>query len=233
MFTTEQEQFSGPLELLLDLLNDKKLSITDIALAKITDDYLAYLEAHPAEVSARADFLLTASRLIYLKSRELLPYLRIDEEEEGVEELKEQLEIYKQFQDASQAFLALYESPHRAYAREKRLKLEAMEEERRFAPAKNVTESSLRASFLRLLKKLEPFFSLQKRSMERIESVEERMTRLQATLQQRKTLGFRDIAKGASSKADVVVSFLALLELVKQQVVRVRQQKEDIEIIRV
>ncbi|MDA0208086.1 MAG: segregation/condensation protein A [bacterium] len=217
----------------MDLLNDKKLSITDIALAKITDDYLAYLEAHPAEVSARADFLLTASRLIYLKSRELLPYLRIEEEEEGIEDLKEQLEVYKQFQDASQTFLALYHSPNRAYAREKHMKLESSEEERRFAPAKNVTESSLRESFLSLLKKLEPFFSLQKRSMERIESVEERMKRLQKTLQKRRTIGFRDIARGASSKADVVVSFLALLELVKKQIVRVRQQQEDIEIIRV
>lgn len=97
----------------------------------------------------------------------------------------------------------------------------------------SVTPSALQAAFAHLLKRLEPFFSLQEASLKRVVSVQERIKQMQAAILERSRLSFREVVKGAQSKVDVVVSFLALLELVKQRVVRVAQSEsfEDIEIV--
>jgi len=88
-FTVSQEKFSGPLQILLELLDKKELEIKDVALAEIADDYLDYMDRTEVPPEAMADFLVIASRLIYLKSRELMPFLRIEEEDEKIENLGE------------------------------------------------------------------------------------------------------------------------------------------------
>ena len=78
-------------------------------------------------------------------------------------------------------------------------------------------------AFIRLLKRLEPFFTLQKASLERIVSVQERIAHIREAILERSRLTFSDVIRGAKSKVDVVVSFLALLELVKGRVVHAVQ----------
>src|SRR5574344_1562914 len=102
MMELKLEKFEGPLGILLKLIEQEELDITEIALASIADEFLAYVETSenigPEEM---ADFLVMAARLLYIKSKALLPYLVSAEEEEEITELENQLKMYKEFVDAS------------------------------------------------------------------------------------------------------------------------------------
>ena len=114
------EQFEGPLDLLLQLIEDQKLEITNISLAQVTDQYIQYLNhAHDLRPEDLADFLVVAAKLLYLKSRALLPALRLDEEEADAGELEKQLKIYKEYLDASKKIEQMIKAGHFAFAREK------------------------------------------------------------------------------------------------------------------
>ena len=92
---------------------------------------------------------------------------------------------------------------------------------------------AIRSAFNGLLKRLEPFFVLQQVSMERVKSVEERIEELTGVLQTRASVKFKEMVSGAQRKMDVVVSFLALLELARRQLVSVKQSGSDVMIERV
>lgn len=230
-FAVKQEAFSGPLGLLLELLDARKLTITDVALANIAEEYLARLESVKVAPEEMADFLLIAARLIYLKSRELMPYLRLDDEEEHIDQLEEQLRLYRLFVEAAQRIDDQFKNAQRSFERpfaRRRVDLQPS-----FAPADNVTIDGLRGAFRGLLKRLEPFFVLQQVSMERVKSVEERIEELTEALKTRTTMKFQDVVSGAQRKMDVVVSFLALLELARRQLISVKQSGQDVLIERV
>ncbi|MFH1712307.1 MAG: segregation/condensation protein A [Patescibacteria group bacterium] len=224
-FAVEQEKFSGPLGLLLDLLDKKELEIKDVALAQITDEYLAYLDANDVPSEEMADFLLIASRLIYLKSRELMPYLRVDEEDEKIVSLEDQLRLYRMFAEAADRIQGLYAGEMMMLRRPfVKVKLETQP---KFIAPEGVTPPILNEAFQSLLRRLEPFFALHEASIERIKSVEERLTELREAIQTRVSMSFKEVVKSAKSKAEVVVSFLALLELVHRQIVKVKQKSDN------
>ena len=95
-FSITTEAFSGPLEALLNLIEERKLSISQVSLADVTDAYLAYVEKLPSlPLGETAQFVLVASTLLLIKSRTLLPSLSLTEEErESVEELERRLARY-------------------------------------------------------------------------------------------------------------------------------------------
>lgn len=226
----QQEAFNGPLGLLLELLDKKELEIKDVALACIADEYLDHVEKAKVPTDELADFLVVASRLIYLKSRELMPYLRIKEEDENVANLEDQLRLYRLFVEAANKLedrfgtAVLYERP---FSRTR------VEQKPAFHPAENITPLSLQTAFEGLLKRLEPFFVLQQVSMERVKSVEERLDELVGAIKTRAKMTFKDVTSGAKKKVDVVVSFLALLELARRQLVKISQNDQEIMIERV
>src|SRR3989344_7594620 len=102
-FTVKTPHFEGPLELLLDLIERRKLFINDISLAAVTDDYLAYLEGRKeagAPLSEIAHFILIASTLLLIKSKSLLPSLSLTEEEtESMEDLERRLRLYRRVKE--------------------------------------------------------------------------------------------------------------------------------------
>jgi segregation and condensation protein A len=230
-FAVTHGSFSGPLGLLLELIEGKSLPITDIALAKVAEDYLRYLETEAVPVEELADFLLVASRLIYLKSRELMPYLQAKEEDEGVDELEEQLRIYKEFVEAAK----LLETRFGQSVMHERPFVKIMRDTPRFSPPAGLIARDIEEVYRNVLKRLEPFFALQETSMERIKSVEERIEEMKTALESRATISFKDVVGGARSKMEVVVSFLALLELLRRNSVQVKQDTAfgDIELARV
>lgn len=217
-FAVQQESFQGPLGLLLELIEGRSLDITKVSLALVAEDYLARIEESPVPPEELADFLLIAARLIYLKSRELLPYLRVDDEEQGADQLAEQLRIYREFVAAAERLEARF-MQHNLYARPvvKRPIAPA------FVPPTAVTASSLAETYRVILKRLEPFFALQEVSMERVKSVEERIEELRGAIATRASVSFHDMTKTAQKKIDVVMSFLALLELLRRNVIRATQ----------
>lgn len=220
-FTVAQESFSGPLGLLLELIEKRELDITKVSLAKVADEFVLSLQERQVPSDELADFLLVASRLIYLKSKELMPFLRIQDEDEGADTLAEQLRIYREFADAAGRLEERYMQSvmhARPYVKPKALDTATF-----VAPA-GVTPQMLSEIYRNVTKRLEPFFALQEVSMERVKSVEERMDELRDVIAVKASLSFKDVAKSSERKIDVVMSFLALLELLRRNIVRVSQQ---------
>jgi segregation and condensation protein A len=225
VFSVDQASFKGPLGLLLELLDKKELEITTVALGKIADDYLNYLDQTEVASEELADFLVVASRLIYLKSRELMPYLRIDEEEDEVASLEDQLRLYRMFAESAERLGGRFSDISMLYRRPF-VKVKTKTEQVEFLAPENVHAGSLQGAFQAILKRLAPFFALQQASIERVKSVEERLEELRGAIETRAKMTFKDVVRSAKSKPEVVVSFLALLELIRRQIVRASQGKD-------
>lgn len=223
------EKFSGPLELLLGLIEKEELPITEIALAQVTGDYLKYLENTNVPADELADFLTVAARLLLIKSNSILPAPIVEEENPNT--LAVQLRLYRAFVEVAKEMETKYNSGAFLYSRP----IVPLPVEPGFRPPENFSVELLVESFKTLIKKLEPFFSLYRASLERVATVEERIRDIQRVIMDRAKFSFSDVIGGAKTRAEVVVSFLALLELVKQRIVRVKQTDafENIELTRV
>ena len=112
------DKFEGPLALLLQLIEKEELDITEISLAKIADQYIEYIRSckgiGPEEL---ADFLVVAAKLLLIKSRALLPFLKGEAEEE-IEEFEHQLRMYKEFLEAAKKIEAIIGKKRFSFARE-------------------------------------------------------------------------------------------------------------------
>ncbi len=212
------EKFEGPLDLLLQLVDQEKLSITEIALAKVTEQFFSYLDKleknRPEEL---ADFLVVAARLIYLKSHHLLQYAYPEEEENGPG-LADQLKLYKQYVDASKVVNSLWEANKIAYGR-----TEPPVKNKEFVLPSNAAVKNLHDSIVYLLSRLKPMEALPKVTIDHSVSIKQKIDAIRNLLKSGKELNFKNILSSAQNKTEVIVSFLAILELVKQQSVRFRQ----------
>ena len=141
------DQFSGPFSLLITLIDDEKLSISELSLSNITEQYLTYLDGlEERKAEELSDFLVVASRLLLLKARLLLPQL-MPEEEEGPN-LADQLRLYKMFVKASRHIQNLWISEQVSYGR-----VEALRKSSEFVVPENVSAVRLHESMWRLIKK--------------------------------------------------------------------------------
>lgn len=214
-------QFEGPLELLLSLIEDRKLDITQVSLAEVADQYLDRLTADRESISLSnlSEFLVIAARLILIKSKMLLPVLSFtDEEEESMEDLELRLIEYKRYKDAAEALNGMLAAGRRSYPREKFLGAPET-----FSPPRGLTDESLRKHFEGVLGAIPEKERLIEEVVEEVVSLEERIATLQRSLLSRAEYGFRELVAAAEDRTDVIVSFLALLELVKQRYVVVSQ----------
>lgn len=217
-FHIKTQEFSGPLELLLELINSQQLPITDVSLAQVADSYVAHVNENTVPPEELADFLVVSSRLLLIKSRAILPEIEL--EEEVGPSLGDQLKMYKRFVEASVWIGERFGAPVATMTRPRAPRIQ---KEPVFSAPENVTGHVLKEHFDQLLKRLKPFFQLAQTSMERVVSVAHRLEEIRSVLLTRSQLTFRDATRGARTKVDVVVSFLALLELVKTHVVDVVQ----------
>ena len=212
------EKFEGPLDLLLQLVDQEKLSITEIALAKVTEQFFSYLDKleknRPEEL---ADFLVVAARLIYLKSHSLLQYAYPKEEESGPG-LADQLKLYRQYVEASKIVNSLWEANKIAYGR-----IEPPVKAKEFVLPGNATKNNLRDSMVFLLGRLKPLEPLPKVTIDHSISIKQKIDAIRNLLKSGREFSFKNLLSSAQNKTEVVVSFLAILELVKQQSVRFRQ----------
>jgi segregation and condensation protein A len=223
------EQFSGPLDLLLSLIEEKTLSLSEVSIAQVTEQYLERLDAmSQSDPEDIADFLVVASRLVLLKSRLLLPQF-YSEEDEGPS-LEEQLKLYKSFVAASKVIDDMWcSSSHASF---------------RYEPPHipidpplpdNLTQDNVLASMVQLVEHLRPPKPIPKAYIHAKVSVKERISHMKHMLKKTKQFQFHDMFSEGANRADVVVTFLALLELIKQQAVVLRQPAmfEDITIERI
>lgn len=226
-FNVNIEQFEGPLSLLLQLIEREELDITELSLAKVADDYLNYINTSPnIRPEELADFLVVAAKLILLKSKQLMPNL-IFEEEEGID-LETQLKMYREFVEASKKINEMIKAGSWAFPKERR----PVAEIQGFFPPKEIQVGDLRAMYDTILARLKPFVSLPKEALQKTVSIAEKIQHIKDLIGRQAKARFSEVLKKAKNKTEVIVSFLALLELTKRKIVETSQDKvfEDITI---
>lgn len=212
--------FSGPLDLLLSLIEEERLDVAAISLASVTDQYLKHLEsAENLSPEHLADFLVVASTLLLLKSRRLFPDLALtEEEEERVASLESQLREYRRFREAGLALVDLWNRGVVLAAREGFQGLPPA-----FYPPPGFTIAQFRESIGTVVSNLPRLGMLAQEVVRRIVSIEERIRDIQGRITAHARFAFEDVQRSAGSKLEIIVSFLALLELVKQRLVVAEQ----------
>lgn len=219
-FSVKLETFEGPLDLLLSLVEKRKLFISDISLAAIADDYLGYvqsLEQYP--IKDTAQFILIASTLVLIKSKSLLPAISFTDEEQGsIEDLEERLRHYQKIKELSLHIKELY-GAHPSYAREEEKTRAAV-----FAPAGDLTLKRIAEAVKSVLDNLPRPEHIPQAVVRKMLSLEDMMNRLTERIQSSLALSFREFAGvGKAEKMNVILSFLALLELVKRGIIAAEQ----------
>lgn len=220
--------FEGPLDTLLSLIEKRKLFINDISLAQVADDYIAYvrsLENFP--IADSAHFILIASTLVLIKSKSLLPTLTLSEEEEhNIEDLEARLREYQKYKALSQHLRERF-NIHVEYLRQP-----SKEKMVVFTPDKNISVEKIRETVNSLILGLPKKEFVPKAIIKKIISLEEMIETLTGRITESIKMSFKDFSgQGKVEKVNVIVSFLAMLELVKQGIIQVRQDKDfqDIE----
>ncbi len=215
--------FSGPLDLLLHLIEREELDITAISLAKVTQQYLAQVE-HLKEnrMEQLIDFLVIAARLVLIKSQALLPQSPVviegEDEEDPAEALVRQLRLYKQFKQAAGWLGAREEAGLRTYLR--------------IAPPPKL-ESRLDMSGITLEMLVTAVHTALARAQEREESVsiiqprritiEGQIRQLQHRVKTGQSVEFRELLSEQTNPIEISVTLLAVLELIKRQEILARQ----------
>ena len=218
-------QFSGPLGLLLSLVEEQKMDITEISLSTVTEQYLKYLEEmSEADADELADFLVIAARLLLLKSRSILPQLQpIDD---NAANLTDQLRVYRAFVEASKNVNRRWLAPERSYFR-----IEPPRRPTAFITPANFILKKLRESMALVLRRIEPPRPLPSTSIDRRVTLKEKISQLRALLNKKNRYTFREILSEAANRTEVIIGFLALLELVKQADVSLHQDDNYSDIV--
>ncbi len=226
-FPIKAGQFEGPLALLLNLIEKRKLLINEISLAQVADDFLKHLnsrkESDKFPMEDIADFLVTASTLLLIKSRSLLPSLEITGEEQGdIKNLENRLKLYQRFRALSKHIEANFG---------RKVIFEKMPSKivtPIFTPDKETTIPGLHLAMQRVLQNLPKISKIPQAIVRKVVSLEETIEKLITRVNNSLKTSFKDFAKG--DKVTVIVNFLALLELVKRGIVNASQNEsfEDI-----
>ena len=217
--------FEGPLDLLLRLVECRELDITHVSLAAVADQYLAYV-ARLRQVSAAnlVDFLVIAAKLLVIKSRSLLPGHEDDmdeaEEEDVGAELAQQLLEYKRFKEVASRLRDIESAGLRTYSRIAR----PPRVERRLRPG-DVTLTDLLNAFRRILENHPPVAPVDSIVAPLKVSMSDCIKAIHDLLRDRHRADFSTLVRRARSRMEVVVSFLALLELVKRRRLRLIQER--------
>lgn len=214
------EQFEGPMDLLLKMTENQKLDITRVSLAKIADQYLEYIaNAQNITLEHLADFLSIASRLILIKSKALLPLLEFTEEEEAeIKDLEYQLAEYKKFKEAAKNLAVLYNYPKESFSREGFLGRGIV-----FFPPENIVADDLAKTFSKILGEIPIIEKLEEEMVQEVLTLEDKIIHLQNTLQEKMQTSFSELISNAKDKVEIIVSFLAMLELIKKKLINVEQ----------
>ena len=224
--------FEGPLDLLLHLIEREELDITEVSLAQITNQYLEYLgQMSERDPDNLADFLVVAAKLLLIKSRVLLPQppasLSPEDEDTG-DDLIRQLMEYKRFKEAAGWLRNLDEQGLRSYIR-----LAGVPKLDRVVDLGEITLDDLLAAVRDVLavKPLEP--SVNGAVPPVTITIADQIALIERETSRGRPISFRRLLQRSTTRLEVIVTLLALLEMVKQLRVTMRQAAQfgDIEIV--
>jgi segregation and condensation protein A len=214
--------YEGPLDLLLDLIERAELDITKVSLAAVTDQYLTYLkQLHERDLGDLASFLVIAARLLQIKSEALLPRPPVREpgEEDPGDALARQLIAYKRYKQVAFQLAERTDAHLRTFLRvapppviEPKLDL------------RGIDRHALRKAMLDVLSAARSDDLVQTIAAPKIH-IRDKIALIFQTLRQRGRATFRELVGRARSRLEIVVSFLAVLELIKLRKVEADQER--------
>ncbi len=222
------EIFEGPLDLLLHLISKNKINIYDIPIAEILEQYLDHLdEMKKMDMELTAEFLSMASYLLYIKSKMLLPKHEDEEEEKDPrEELVARLIEYQKYKNVLPTFQEFFENGRKTYVKDI--------DDIIFDPVykKNHTLDELMEAYDRVLtrtkRRIPPTVSSFTRVVGRkIVSVNSKIIFILKNLLRRKDNSFREIIYKSKTKSEAVATFLAFLELIKANRIKVSEKGKN------
>lgn len=215
--------FEGPFDLLLHLIRDNKVDIYDIPIAEITGRYLQYIEMmKELNLEIAGEFIVMAATLIHIKSRMLIPpdeEAPSEEQEDPRLELVQRLLEYQRFKEAAGDFRNREENWMNVFRREP------------FSPDEDDAELSLFDislfdlidAFKKILEKAPPeIASITKETL----TVKDRMSVIMEIIEGQETVRFEDLFRDGITKLQLVVTFVALLELIRLGLARAYQERE-------
>jgi segregation and condensation protein A len=220
-FSIKMGEFEGPLDLLLSLIEKHKMHINDVSLAQVTDEYISFIRSgQNISVENMANFILVASTLILIKSYSLISTLAItSEEKENIEDLEKRLKLYQRVKELTIFVKELFgkkiifqrEATSRGY-------------DPIFVPTKEINLANLQAALQTVIANLPKKEKLPQVIVKKVMSLEEVIGNLTGRIQKAFKMKFSDYVKESKhERVNIIVSFLGMLELVKQGIIDVKQ----------
>ena len=226
------EQFEGPLDLLLQLIDKNKMDIYDVQIVTITEQYMEYVAAMQGQaLDVMSEFLVLAATLLEIKAKMLLPKDEEDiDEEDPREELVRRLLEYKVYKMMAESLSELADEGAKRSYREKQIPREVA----KYVPPidydqllSDVTLQKLEEIFHFVMKRKEdlkdPIRSEFRNIKKEERSVEDEVVHIRKRLHKKRKMSFREMLSAGRSRMETVVVFLAVLELVKTGTIDVRQ----------
>lgn len=216
--------FEGPLDLLLHLIEQEELDITRVSLAQVTDQYLGYINLlKEVSAAALANFLVIAAKLLFIKSQVLLPKSsqKTEEQEEDVgEELARQLIEYRRFKRTAQKLAAREEQGQRAYVRlAPSPRLEGTFE------LEGIPVLALAGAVCRVLEIYPPELSIADVVAPFTITIADKIALIEETMARYGRFSFDRLLTGGISRLGIIVTLLAVLELLKRHQIEVHQER--------
>jgi len=232
------EAFEGPLDLLLHLIEKEKVDIYDIPIAKITDQYLEYINTMKSiDLDMTSEFLLMAATLLEIKSKMLLPSSNDNEEQLEFEEVDPREELvrklleYKKYKAAAEKLKIRADIHSKVFFKRKEELEEFLGQDS--LEIENVDFEELLIAYLNVLNKTN--VNLKEIKLTEIQrdeiTIEECMKKLENIIKEKKKVKFEELFNEKISKIKIVVTFLAILELAKLKIIKIAQENNFGEII--
>ena len=230
VYNVQLDSFNGPLDLLLHLIRKQEINIYDIPIALITQQYLEYLNLMKnLNLSFAGEFLVMAATLLQIKSRLLLPKEEVaaEEENEGEDpraELVRQLVEYEQFKDAALRLSSQEKVWQEAFVRESRPMVESAKEDSldEDFQADDLSLFDLVGALQQVLERATPNQTVMDVTKEAL-SIQDNIHRILERLEVEPSVTFDALFDKVNSRPQIIVTFLALLELVRMNLVRLYQ----------
>ncbi len=219
-FALKLNDFEGPLDLLLQLIEKRKLHISKVNIANVADDFISYLsQFENLPKHETADFLVVASTLMLIKSSSLLPNLSLTPEEEtDAEELERRLKLYQYIQTLAGNLKNIY-AQHPLYFREVNKNITPV-----FVATPEINITNLLSAAKAILLALPIPMVIPQIVIKKVRSLQETIDDLANRIQRAISLKFSDFApRDKAEKVGIIISFLGMLELVKQGMIDVEQ----------
>jgi segregation and condensation protein A len=250
-------KYQGPIEKLLELIESRELAVTEISMAEVTDDFLKYLarisedyrNASDAPIPAAtkeeylrllADFIVIASRLVFIKSKALMPDMVLGEDEESqIKDLEDRLKLYQELKPAMKALGIQWREAKHEFSRDYFLHIKGLllairaaegDQGDFFYPGPKLDSATLIASLKNILALTPAPVVEETKLQERIVSLEATIKNMIARIEELKETTFRGMTTGGT-RMDAVVSFLAILHLAREQLVSLEQEGAGSDII--